>query len=455
MTAGAILALLGLNLWLLVVGLAVLFGLRLWGGGPGLVRWLGVAYMAGVAAMGIVWTLQLTVGIPLSLATIFGGGVLVAILGVLVGLRRGRVQRPGLARPELALPAGLIAGIGAAATVVYLEGQFRAARLAGLYEFDAWSFWVPKAKAIYYFGGLDKQFFHDLPGPSYPPLVPALEAAAFRFMGKPDEVTLHVQFAFLLAGFAAAVVGLLWGRAHQLLIWLSLLLVLVTPHVVGDAVRPEGDFLLDELFALATVLLALWLRDRDEGFLPLATLLLAAVVLTKREGIVLAACVLAAAAVAAWRDRRDVRRLALAGVVVAAAIVPWRIFLSIRGLPGGGPEAGGFGLLSNLDRAWPSLRLALSTLLDFHIWLIAFPVFVVATAAASLFGERRVAVFAGALTVFCLAVFTWSTWAFPSLPITKVGALNPIARFTGALVLAGAGLVPILLDRRPEATSRH
>jgi hypothetical protein len=454
MSVGTILALLALNVWLLVVGVAIAFGLRLWSGWRRLARLLGVAYFAGVAAMGILWTLQLTVGVPLTVLTIFIGGVLVAAVAITIGLRRrsGDLDGP---LPATAVSSGLIAGIGAAATVVYLEAQFRAARLAGLYEFDGWSFWVPKAKAIYYFGGLDKQYFHELPGQSYPPLVPALEAAAFRFMGKPDEITLHVQFAFLLAGFTAALVGLLWGRAHQVLIWLSVLLVLGTPHVVHSAVRPEGDFLLDEFFALACVPLALWLRDRDRGFLPLATLLLAAAALTKREGIVLVVCALVAALAAAWPARRDLARLACAGAVVVALFVPWRLFLAVRGLPGGGPEAGGFGLLSNIDRAWPSLRLALSTLLDFHIWLIAFPVFLVATAAAAFVGERRVAVFAGVLTVSCLAAFTWSTWAFPSLRITKVAALNPIGRFTGALVLAGAGLVPLLLYRRPEVTPRR
>jgi len=454
MTVGTILALLALNLWLLVVGVAIAFALRLWSGWGQLARLLGVAYFAGVAAMGILWTFQLTVGVPLTLLTIFIGGVLVTAVAITIGLGRrgGEFGRP---LPVTAVSSGLLTGIGAAATVVYLEAQFRAARLAGLYEFDSWSFWVPKAKAIYYFGGLDRQYFHDLPGPSYPPLVPALEAAAFRFMGKPDEITLHVQFAFLLAGFVAALVGLLWGRVHQVLIWLSVLLVLVAPHVVQTAVRPEGDFLLDEFFALACVLLALWLRDRDPGFLPLATLLLAAVALTKREGIVLVVCALAAALAAAWPARRDLARLASAGVIVAAVFAPWRIFLAVRGLPGGGPEAGGFGLVSNIDRAWPSLRLALSTLLDFHIWLIAFPVFVFATVAAGLVGERRVAVFAGVLAVSCLAALTWSTWAFPSLPITKIAALNPIVRFTGAFVLAAAGLVPLLLYRRPEASSRH
>jgi hypothetical protein len=455
MSPSAILALLGLNLWLLCVGIAIVFAFRSWGGARELVRWLGVAYMAGVAAMGIVWTLQLTVGIRFSLLTIFGSGALVAAAGVLVGLRRHGDRRGHRALRSASVSSALIAGIGAAAGVVYLEAQFRAARLAGLYDFDAWSFWVPKAKAIYYFGGLDERFFRDLPGPSYPPLVPALEAAAFRFMGTPDEVTLHVQFALLLAGFAAALVGLLWGRAHQLLIWFSLLLVLVTPHVVDDALRPEGDFLLDELFALAAVLLALWLRNREEGFLPLATLLLAAAVLTKREGIVLAACAVVAGLAVTWREPRAALRLALAGAVVAAAIVPWRILLAVRGLPGGGPEAGGFGLISNIDRAWPSLRLALSTLFDFHIWLIAVPVLLVATVAAALVGDRRLAAYAGVLGLLCLAAFTWSSWAFPSLPITKVGALNPIARFTGALVLAGAGLVPLLLSHGPETTWRR
>ena len=41
----------------------------------------------------------------------------------------------------------------------------------------------------------------ELPEQSYPPLVPALEAAAFHFMGAPDVVTLHLQFWFLLVGF--------------------------------------------------------------------------------------------------------------------------------------------------------------------------------------------------------------------------------------------------------------
>jgi hypothetical protein len=443
MSPGAIAGLLGLNLWLLTVGTALVFGFRGWSGWGELSRWLGVGYMAGIAAEGILWTLQLIVGIPFSLLTIFLGGALLAAGGVALGRRRS----PG--PPPLAKISTLGTAIGAAAVIVYLEAQFRAARLSGLYDFDAWAFWVPKAKAIYYFGGLDGQFFHDLGGQSYPPLVPALEAAAFRFMGKPDEVTLHVQFALVLVGFAAAVAGLLSRRVQPLLLWPSLLLILVTPQVVGSARRPEGDLLLDALFALGVILLGIWIRDPEQGLLPLATLLMAAAVLTKREGIVLVACAIGAALTLTWRERRSARLVALAGILSAAAFVPWRIFLAVRDLPGGGPEAGGPGLISNSERAWPSLRLALSTLFDFHLWLIAVPVFVLAVVLGAKLGNSRLAWYAGILALLCLAAFTWSTWAFPSLPITKEPSLNPIGRFTGALVLATAGLVPLLLSRRP------
>jgi hypothetical protein len=450
MSIGAILGLLALNAWLLCVGLAVVYGARGWRGPHELVRLGGVAYLAGVAAMGIVWTLQLIVGIRFSVLTILLGGLLVVAVGLFAGRRH---SRPASAPRPLSI--GVVGALGAAAAIVYLEAQFRAARLAGLYEFDAWSFWVPKAKAIYYFGGLDHQFFRDLPGPSYPPLVPALIAAGCRFIGRPDEVTVHVQFALLLIGFVAALAGLLSTRVHPVLLWSSLLLVLVTPHVVGGAVAPEGDFLLDELFAVGVVLLALWIRDREEGFLPLATLLFAGAVLTKREGIVLVVCAVLAGIAATWKDRPAMLRVAGAGLVAVAAIVPWRIFLAVRDLPGGGPEAGGTGLISNIDRAWPSFRLAVSSLFDFHVWLVVVPLFICAVVVAQALGDRRLVAFSAALALLCLAAFTWSTWAFPSLPVTKEAALNPIVRFTGALVLATAGLIPLLLSQPLEARWRR
>jgi hypothetical protein len=81
-------------------------------------------------------------------------------------------------------------------------------------------------------------------------------------------------------------------------------------------------------------------------------------------------------------------------------------------------------------------------------------VFLIALLAAFACHDRELPVFAGVLFVLCVAALTWSTWAFPSLPITKEAALNPIVRFSGALVLAAAALVPLLVARTGEAARR-
>jgi hypothetical protein len=345
---------------------------------------------------------------------------------------------------------------------VYFEVVFRSGRLAGLYEFDGWAFWVPKAKAIYFYGGLDHQFFAELPGPSYPPLVPAFEAAAFRFMGSPDVVTLHLQFWFFLVGFVTAVLGLLHGRVARLFLWPPLLLLLVTPQVVQHALLAEGDFLLDEFIALAALLVGLWLVEQRSWHLAAATAFLGGAMSTKREGYLLAACIILAGLAASWSRRRAVwPRLVVAATIAVVLTIPWRVLLASRGLPGGGPEAGGTGLFAHADRAWPSLRLALSTLFDFQIWLLIAPVVIIAIAAALFAGTRQFGLYALFLFVFALVAFMWTTWAFPSLPITKNAALNPIARLTGSFVFSAAALTPVLLadgwgaQPRAEATTRR
>src|SRR5205823_10079145 len=139
------------------------------------------------------------------------------VLALIAAYRLGRRPPP---RTRLRLPGlSLFAAVSAALVAVYLEALFRSGRLAALTEFDGWFFWVPKAKAIFYFGDLDNQFFRELPNQSYPPLVPAIEAAAFRFMGSADVVTLHLQFWFLFVGFVAAVAGVLAPRVPPLFVW--------------------------------------------------------------------------------------------------------------------------------------------------------------------------------------------------------------------------------------------
>ena len=198
MTVRALVGLAVFNLFLLGVGTATLAALRGWRTWHDLVRIGGLAYLLGVALMGVTLSIELVLGIPFSFATIVLTGAALALAAV--ALRRPLARW----RPELpdtrAQGVALVALAGAALVVVYLEALFRSARLSSLSAWDAWAFWVPKAKAIYFFGDLDEQFFRELANPSYPPLVPALEASAFHFMGSADVVTLNVQFWFFACG---------------------------------------------------------------------------------------------------------------------------------------------------------------------------------------------------------------------------------------------------------------
>ena len=447
MNAHAIAGLVALNLWLLGVGIAVLFALRGWRSWGELVRLSGVAYIVGVAVNGVAWVWELVVGIDLGLAEIFVTGLAIAVVASLAGYRLGRRLPPRGGWPPVARLSALSAVFGGL-TAVYLEALFRSGRLGGLYEFDAWAFWVPKAKAIYFFGGFDHQFFRELINQSYPPLVPALQAAAFHFMGAPDVVTVRLQYWFLFAGFVVAVLGLLSGRVNALFVWPPLLFVLVTPNLVGHALQAQADFPLDEFFAIAALLVALWLMERRDWQLVAASLLLAAAMTTKREGYAFAASVVVAALIVTWSERRAAwPKLVAAGVVAAAATVPWRIFLVVRGLNSGGPELSGTGLLSHGDRAWPSLRLALSTLFDYDLWLVVVPLGLVAVAAAFAAGARRLPAYVALVYVFMVAAFAYGTWAFPSLGFSRNPALNPIVRLTGGFILLTLVLVPLLLSR--------
>ena len=447
MTIRALLGLAVLNTFILGIGLAMLWAIRGWSSVADLARLSGLGYMLGVALLGVTLSLELVLGVPFSLAAVVITGAVLVLASV--GVRRLFARwrpRPGEGRLG---GLGLVGAAYGLLLVVYLQALFRAGRLAGLSAWDAWAFWVPKAKAIYFFGGLDDQFFRELVNPTYPPLLPALEASAFHFMGSPDVSTLHLQFWFFACGFAAAVAGLLAPRVPGVLLGPFLLLVLVAPRVVGRNLDPQADFLLDYLFALAALLVALWLLERESWQLVSASLLLGAAMLTKREGLLLAACVIAAGLVASWRDRRYAwPRLGVVAACGIAVAVPWRIWFSSRGLEGELPESGFLGLLDHLDRAWPALESVLSTVLDYDLWLV-IPILVVAgIVLAFVAGARVLPTFALVLYGLLIAGFTWVLWSFTELelPFVQDEGVNPIVRLTGSLVIVSGAMLPLLFD---------
>ena len=437
MTERALAGLAALNVAYALVGLSLLWGLRAFRTWGALLRLAGLGYLVGLAAFGVLWTALLVVGVP------FGGiGIVVSLLvlaaaGVVSGRLRGCRLERGLPRIG-GTPTVLVSAAGIALAGLFLEALFRASRLLSLQEYDAWAFWVPKGKAIYFFDGLDTRLFTTTPNASYPPLQPILDAAAFHAMGGADVVTLHVQFWFVIVGAIGAAAGLLHGRTPPWLLWPPLLLVLVVPRFGERLLAPQGDVLLDVLVAVAALLLALWLRDAAGWRLAAAAVLLAGGANTKREGILFAACVLAAAFVVS-RPRRWPRLLG-ASLAVGLAVLPWRIWTARHDISSGTPPS------FDTGRIGGALRLSFDVLYSNARWSVLPLVATIALVAAAVWGDRRLAAYVGLVAVGLFAGGVWSTVGFPDLAITADESGNPIVRYTGSMVFLAAVAVPLLLS---------
>jgi len=448
-TLRAILGLVALNAVFLASGAAILWLVRGWRTWAELARLGGLAYLVGVAGTGTCLMLLLIAGVPLStwlVLAVAGAFVLAAALG---GRRLGR-SRPTLGTvPETRNV--FVAALGIALTGVFFEALFRATRLSGLYSWDAWAFWVPKAKAIYFYGGLDEQFFTTLPGAPYPPLVPVVDAAAFHFMGGPDVVTFHLQFWFLALGFTWFLAGVLCERVPAWILWPFVVLMLVAPRFGARFAIPEADFLLGFFFVAAAVLVYFWLQEPERWRLLVAGVALCGLVLTKREGVLLAVLLLLATLAASAPRRRQVWPVVGAtAVVVALVAAPWRIWYVVHGVPGEGPPSA-FSFRENADRAWPSLRLALEVLFDSGYWSVIVPVALGALVVAALARRWTPVLFFGVLIALVTLGGGWITWAIPDLPITQEFGGNPIVRYMGAAGLVSLAAAPLLLA---EAWSR-
>jgi hypothetical protein len=93
-----------------------------------------------------------------------------------------------------------------------------------------------------------------------------------------------------------------------------------------------------------------------------------------------------------------------------------------------------------------ALRLSFDVLFDAGLWSVVPIVATVALAAAAIWGNRLLAAFVGAVLGIVFLGGAWVTYSFVEIPITADEALNPIVRYTGALVLLAAAATPLLLD---------
>jgi hypothetical protein len=263
-------------------------------------------------------------------------------------------------------------------------------------------------------------------------------------MGSADVTTFHLQYWFLVVGATAAIAGCLYRHVPAWLLWPPLVLVLTAPRVDAGLLVPQADVLVDVLFVVGALLLALWLRDGRGWRLAAATLLLAGAGLTKREGLLFAAAALGVALGASYgRYRVAWPRLLAVGAAVALAALPWRLWYRSNGIGGEGPADAGAG--GSLDRMLDALRLSFDVVFDTTLWSVVPVVALVALGAALVWGDRRLAAYLAALLGLVFLGGAWATYAFRELPITAQESANPIVRYTGAVVLLSAVATPLLL----------
>jgi hypothetical protein len=408
----AYLGLAALDALLLVAGLGVLAALGLVRSRGSALRLAGLAFTVGWAAVGIAAVLLLVVGIPL---TPWSVAVVCVALGALGSVRRApAVPEPARRRSGRLLP---LVVLSAAVVVLFVVELGRRAFAAGAaYHQDAWGFWLPKAKLIALTGGLDTgaggvtSFAHA----DYPPLVPALDAVAFRFMDGLHASALPVQEWVIATAFLGALAGLLARRVPPWVLWPCLALIALSPAFGRWVGVGLADPQLAYLFALAGVCVALWLLDGPGAWVALAALLLAAAALTKVEGRSLGLVLALVATLACARSLRS-RWPGLVALVAAPVLAPlaWRLWLAANDVP----LTPDYRLRDALDPTFLADRLdrlgtALADLPGYAAggdgWLLLLPVALAAAALvarpapglALLLGATPLAVLAGLAVVY-------------------------------------------------------
>lgn len=398
--------LLALDGLLLAVGLSLvaLLGLRL----PG-VPGFGLALATGWAAVALALGALLVVGVAPTVATVV---VVAAAMtaGALVGKRRLRLAPP----PVSAVLGGTAARVasvagGGALAVALVSWLVGAARGAADTEWDGWAFWVPKALSVYYTGAPDGML--ALPNPSYPPLLTAIDAAAFSFAGAPDPSLLVLQHAIVLSAGLLGVGALLRRVVPGALVWpaLAVMAVAPVPHRYLDSVLADPPLAL--ALALAAVAGTLWLLERETRDAVLAALFLGAAAAMKNEGLLLA--YLLVVALAAGGGYRRPKALAVLGVAPLAAVLPWKLWYGAQDTTGTAAENYDFGrlvdvglLADRIDRLGYAID-HMAAIAFGTGWLLALPV---ALTAAVVAAPRRPSV--------AIVALAWPAMAFLGLATT-------------------------------------
>jgi hypothetical protein len=204
-------------------------------------RSLGLAYLVGVGTYGVTAQLLYVLGASLARWQV----IAVCAVAALPALRAiPQLSNTSKERLTPLWPAVVLA-LFLALIAVDLWWQ-------PLWTYDAWTFWTPKAHALQALNGLQAPWFSqtDLPNSDYPLLLPAVEAAGFRFTGY-ETALLDLQSLLILAAFVRAVYEAGVVRARPIVLWAVLALLVAAPSVVDQLASAEADIPEAVFFAAA------------------------------------------------------------------------------------------------------------------------------------------------------------------------------------------------------------
>lgn len=436
------LALLGANICFAAAGLGVLSLLTR----RALAGWsLALAYMAGVATVGVLTPLLLIAGLSIG---VFETLILCAGLALPAVLLRGRLAERGSnsfqPMGRRSAPARLAAGVvGGFLMLLAVDLWFQP-----LWAYDGWAMWTAKARALVLLDGLSTDYFARAAStPEHPLLLSALEAIDFRFMGF-DTRILHLQFWLLLVGFVGSLVALLQDRVRAVVLWPSLLALILAPALAYQTATAYADVPLGIFVALAGICAWRWLVAAEGGALALLALFSAAACATKFEGaIYVGALMLTVIVLASLASRRQAALAGAVAMVSLVGIVPWRLWMWHHGIAqyhsvGGSLDARL--LLSRADRLPIALTRFVRELLDPTSWLLLVPLALAAAVLAGIHAtwRRGAGLFLGTGTVVLLAL-SGVYWLTP-LPFRFQLDTSAPRVIIGLALLCGAFL-PVLL----------
>jgi hypothetical protein len=417
-----------------------------WRGPRALLRSLGVCYLVGVAAFGMTAQLLYVLGASLSRWEV----VVICAAFAASGLGAVRAGGPTLERGGIRLPVWVVAALVAMLALLAADLWFQP-----LWAYDSWTFWTPKAHALYALNGLDAGWFgaHDLLNRDYPLLLPAVESATFRFTGFETRL-LDVQSLLVLAAFLAAAAEVAARLNARLIVLAAVLLsILFAPSVADQLAAAEADIPVAVLFACAGLCAAVWLEQRRRGALILAAILAGGAAATKIEGTVFAIALFLALVLV---ERRAALLPALAGVgALVAGILPWKIWLAVHHVPEQvtvhrlvSPSL----LAGHAGRVPHAAAYLAWRILDPRAWIVLVPLcLAIAFLARRRSGGTVQLALAG--TALALAGLLIAYWTTP-LPFHYHLATSARRIVTGPIFFLAA-LTPLLARGRPSSSSGY